>query len=94
MHFFRSEEHLRNLKNFRKDKLGGIIALSDLMHLFSGPYFTKRRDTNYYSRMPEFSADMIARLDMIENAGSYWRLKWFEKIAFSLVIKLKSKMIN
>jgi hypothetical protein len=91
MNFFRSEEHLRNWEGFQEIKKEGIIALSDAMRLFSGPYFTKRREPDYFSDKIRYAADMVATMDTLENAGSYWRLKWFEKIVFSLVVKLKAK---
>lgn len=67
--------------------MGGVIALSDLLHLFSGPYFTNRRQPEYFSLMGEYTNEMITKLDSLENAGSYWRLKWFEKAVFSFAIK-------
>jgi hypothetical protein len=88
MNFFRSEEHLRNWEGFQEKKKGGIIALGDLMRLFSGPYFTNRREPNYFSHMSEYATDMITTLDSLENAGDYWRLKWYEKLGFSLALKL------
>lgn len=88
MHFFRSEEHLRNQPGFSEKKKGGIIALSDLMRLFSRPYFTRRREPDYYSHMRAYTADFIATLDTLENAGPYWRLKWPEKVGFSVASKL------
>jgi hypothetical protein len=88
MNFFRSEEHLRNWQGFQEKKKEGIIALSDLMRLFSGPYFANRRNPDYYSHMGEYLADMIANLDTLKEAGSYWRMKWFEKLGVSLGIKL------
>jgi hypothetical protein len=88
MNFFRSEEHLRNWEGFEEGKKGGIIALSDLMRLFSCPYFRKRREPDYFSHTSEYLADMIKTLDSLENAGSYWRLKWFEKLGFSIALKL------
>ena len=88
MNFFRSEEHLRNWKRFQEKKKEGIIALRDLMHLFSGRYFTNRRDPNYFSNMGEYTSDIIETLHRLENAGSYWRLNWFEKIGFSFALKL------
>ncbi len=91
MNFFRSEEHLRKWEGFKKDGKEGIITLSDAMRLFSGPFFTKRREPDYFSHMAKYAADMIATMDTLENAGSYWRLKWFEKLILSLVMKLKSK---
>ena len=91
MNFFRSEEHLRNWKGYQENKKEGIIALSDAIRLFSGPYFTNRREPDYFSHMAKYAADMIATLDTLQHAGSYWRLKWFEKLVFSLVLKSKSK---
>lgn len=88
MNFFRSEEHLRNWKGFEEHKKGGIIALSDLMRLFSGPYFRHRREPDYFLHMSEYLTDIITTLDSLKNAGSYWRLKWFEKLGFSIVLKL------
>ncbi len=91
MNFFRSEDHLRKWEGFQEDKKEGIIALSDAMRLFSGSFFTKRREPDYFSHMAKYTADMIAIQDSLQNAGSYWRLKWFEKLVFSLVLKLKAK---
>jgi hypothetical protein len=88
MNFFRSEEHLRNWEGFNEKKKGGIITPSDLMQLFSGPYFTKRRELDYFSHMGEYLADMIASLDSLGNAGTYWRMGRLEKLGFSLARKL------
>jgi hypothetical protein len=88
MNFFRSEEHLRNWEGFKEKKKGGIIPLDDLMRLFSRPYFTNRREPDYFSHLGEYAADMVTTLDSLENAGAYWRLKWFEKLGFSLALKL------
>ena len=88
MHFFRSEEHLRKWEGFSEEKKGGIIALTDLMRLFSGPFFTKRREPDYFSHMGDYLADMIASLDSLKNAGTYWRMGSLEKFGFSLGRKL------
>ena len=88
MHFFRSEEHLRNWEGFEETKKGGIIALNSLMNFFSGPYFTQRAQPDYYSQMSEYLFAMIASLDDLVNAGSYWRMNRFEKLGFSLGRKL------
>jgi len=61
------------------------------MRLFSGPFFTKRRELDYFSHMAKYTADMIMTTEALENAGSYWRLKWYEKFIFSLLLKLKSR---
>lgn len=91
MNFFRSEEHLRNWEGFQENKKEGVILLRDLMWLFSGPYFTKRREPEYFSHIVKYTGDIIGKLGMLEHAGSYWRLKWYEKLGFSLFLKLKSK---
>jgi hypothetical protein len=91
MNFFQSEEHLSKWSGFNEDKREGIIALSDAIRLFSGPFFTKRREPDYFSHMIKYSADMLTTMDSLKNSGSYWRLKWFEKLAFDLVLKLRSK---
>jgi hypothetical protein len=88
MNFFRSEEHLRRWEGFKENKKGGIISLNDLMQLFSGPYFTNRRNPDYFSHMGEYLEDMIKRLDTLKEAGSFWRMKWFEKFGVSLGLKL------
>jgi len=88
MNFFRSEEHIHNLNASNKKKAGGIIALDDLMRLFSGPYFKNRRQPDYFSHMGGYLPEMMATLDMLKNAGDYWRAKWFEKLGVTLGLKL------
>ena len=88
MHFFRSEEHLRNWEGFEEKKKGGIIALRSLMKFFSGPYFTNRLQPDYYSHMSEYLFAMIESLDSLENAGSFWRMSRFEALGFSFGRKL------
>jgi len=91
MNFFRSEEHLRNWKDFQESKKGGIISLDAAMRLFSVPFFTRRREPEYFSHAAKYAAGMIAAMETLDNAGSFWRLKWFERIVFSLVLRLKSR---
>jgi hypothetical protein len=88
MNFFWSEEHLRKWEGFREKKKGGIITLSSLMQLFSGPYFTNRRDPDYFSHMGEYLGDMISVLDTLENAEDFWRMRRLEKLGVSIGIKL------
>ena len=88
MNFFRSEEHLRKWEGFNEKNKGGIIALRDLMQLFSGSYFTKRREPDYFSHLGDHLTDMIASLDSLRNAGTYWRMGRMEKLGFSLGRKL------
>ncbi len=89
MNFFRSEEHLRKWEGFSEKKKGGIIDLRDLMQLFSGSYFTKRRELDYFSHLGDYLTDMIASLDSLDNPGIYWRMGRLEKLGFSLGRKLR-----
>jgi hypothetical protein len=88
MLFFRSEEHLCRWEGFNEKRKGGIIALGDLMRLFSGSYFTNRDRPDYVSHMGEYMADMLSTLETLENAGAYWRLGRLEKLGVSLGRKL------
>jgi hypothetical protein len=88
MNFFRSEEHLRRWEGFSEKKRGGIISPADIMQLFSGPYFTKRREVDYFSHMGAYLSDMIASLDSLGSAGTYWRLGRVEKLGVYLANKL------
>jgi hypothetical protein len=88
MNFFRSEEHLRRWEGFDEKKMGGVISPGDLMRLFSGPYFTKRREPDYFSHMGEYLQDMIASLDSLGSAGAYWRLGKVDRLGISLARKL------
>jgi len=67
----------------------GMITLSDAMRLFSGPIFSKRMEPDYISNMTKHAANMFPIMDSLQNAGSYWRLKWFEKLIAGLMMKLK-----
>ncbi len=87
MHFFRSEEHLCKWEGFNEEKRGGIIALTDLMRLFAGPYFTKRREPDYFSHIGDYLVEMIATLDSLKNAGTYWHMGRLEKLGVSIVRK-------
>ena len=44
------------------------------MRFFSGGYFKKRLEPDYFSNIREYEAEMIADLNALKNAGAYWRL--------------------
>lgn len=71
MHLFRSEEHVRNWSGFKPDTDGGIVALPDMVKLFSGNFFTKRMDTDYVSHMQEYMMEMVVAF---KDMGSFWQL--------------------
>jgi hypothetical protein len=88
MNFFRSEEHLRRWEGFQEKRQGGVISLDSLMELFSSPYFRHRGDPDYVSHMSEYMGGFLGKLDELEEAGDYWRMKPLEKLGFSLAMKL------
>lgn len=58
------------------------------MQLFSGPYFTNRREPDYFLHMGDYLFDMISSLEALEDAGHYWQMGRFEKLGFSIGRKL------
>jgi len=74
MVFFRSEEHLRNWAQFDPAKIEGIISLPDLVRLFSGNYFKRRMDSDYFPNMLQYMGEMAQSIQNIENAGAFWKL--------------------
>ncbi len=72
MHYFRSEEHLRNWAGFDEEKESGIISLSDLVSWFSIDLFRRRLDPDYISHYQEYGAGFIAKLMEIGKRGPYW----------------------
>ena len=71
MHFFRSEEHLRNWAGFDAEKEGGIISLSDLVELTSIDHFRKRFEPDYISRYFGVG-NAMTRLQEIGKTDPYW----------------------
>ncbi len=71
MHFFRSEEHLRNWAGFDAEKEGGIISLSDLVKLTAIDHFRKRLEPDYISRYLGVG-DVMKRLQEIGKIDPYW----------------------
>jgi len=88
MNFFRSEVNIESHRGSARKKEKGMISLDDLMRLFSIPYFKNRRQPDYFSKMGGYLPDMIATLDTLENAGPYWRMKWFEKLSIPIGLRL------
>ncbi|MBW2061923.1 MAG: hypothetical protein JRI95_10230 [Deltaproteobacteria bacterium] len=75
MLFFRSEEHLRNWAQFDPATIEGVISLPDLVKLFSGNFFRRRLDPDYVSHMRDYGREMVAVLQELEKAGSFWQLQ-------------------
>ncbi|UCG09029.1 MAG: hypothetical protein JSV83_10415 [Desulfobacterales bacterium] len=75
MNLFRSEEHIRNWPRFDPDTEEGIIALDDLVKLFSGNYFRRRLDSDWVSRSRDYAREMVATFKEIGKTGPCWRTK-------------------
>jgi hypothetical protein len=73
MNLFRSEEHVRNWAQFDPATEEGIIALADLVKLFSGNYFRRRLDLDWVSRSREYGREMIETLKEIGKTGPFWK---------------------
>ena len=73
MNLFRSEEHIRNWARFDSATEEGIIALADLVKLFSANYFRRRLDPDWVSRSREYGREMAAVLVKIGKTGPFWR---------------------
>ncbi len=73
MNLFRSEGHVRNWARFDPATLEGIIPLTDLVKLFSGPYFRKRMDLDWVSRSREYAREMVATMAEIGKTGPFWQ---------------------
>ena len=72
MHFFRSEEHLRNWVGYSADKESGIIPLRGLMKWFSAEMFRRRLDPDYMSKSREYSGSFITPLVEMGKTDAYW----------------------
>ena len=88
MNFFRSEEHLRRWEGYQEKKKGGMISLDSLMQLFQLPYMRNRGKPDYISHFSEYMAGLVGELDKLPDAGDFWKLSPFEKVAFNLAMKL------
>ena len=81
---------MRNRHGLQGNGRAGLIALGDLLRVFSSSYFTRRRDPDYFSKSLRHLGEMVATLDTLENAGSYWRLPWHQKRLLSLLARVKA----
>lgn len=73
MNLFRLEGHVRHWARFDVASEEGIIPLSDLVKLFSGPYFRKRMEQDWVSRSREYAREMVATMAEIGKTGPFWQ---------------------
>ena len=72
MHFFRSEEHVKNWSRFDPETQDGIVPLKGLNELFSIEFFKRRLDPDYFVRQGEYIADFFPALKKIGKTGPFW----------------------
>ena len=73
MHFFRSEEHVRNWSLFDSETEDGIVSLNDLVKLFSCEYFRRRVDPDYFSNRLKYRTEFLSTLKEIGKTGPFWQ---------------------
>ncbi|HOD36893.1 MAG TPA: hypothetical protein PLR20_14110 [Syntrophales bacterium] len=73
MNLFQSEEHIRNWQSFAEGTDEGILTLPDLVKLFTGPFFQRRMDEDYLSRMHEYLGGMIQVMKALGKTGPFWK---------------------
>ena len=71
MNLFRSEEHIRTWSDFDPATEEGIIALPDLVDLFSVKHFTRRLEPDYFSR-GLYAGDLLAALTKLGKTRPFW----------------------
>ena len=75
MNLFRSEEHIKNWKGYQPGTEGGIVALEDLVGLFSLNFMCRRLDPDYVSRSGEYVNDFLATVADIGRKIPFWALE-------------------
>jgi hypothetical protein len=71
MNLFRSEEHLRNWSGFKANTEEGIVPLLNMAGGFSGNFFKRRLDTEYFSHIQEYLMEFVGTL---QSMGSFWQI--------------------
>ena len=73
MNLFRSKEHVRNWNGFKEKTEGGIIQLPDMVRVFSGNLFNKRRlDPEYVTHFQEYLGELITAMSEIGKTNPFW----------------------
>ena len=72
MNLFRSEEHIRNWTQFDLSNEEGIIALKDLLKLFSCELFRRRMEPDYLSRRQDYVGEFWAMLTEMGKKRPFW----------------------
>ena len=71
MLFFRSEEHLKNWKQYDPATEGGISQLDGLLTMFSGNVFKRRIDPDYFSNMKAYLGELFEEVVKNDKIGPF-----------------------
>ena len=72
MHFFRSEEHVKNWSLYDSVSAESIMPLSNWALAFSGPLFRNRLEPDYLARVKEYASELLLSLKKLGKAGPFW----------------------
>jgi hypothetical protein len=72
MNLFRSEEHIRNWNGYRPETAEGIVALEDVVRLFSGDFFRRRLDADYVSQVGEYVNGFLSAVAEVAKKRPFW----------------------
>ncbi|MEJ2697971.1 MAG: hypothetical protein P8013_15165 [Candidatus Sulfobium sp.] len=75
MNLFRSEEHIKNWKGYQPETEGGIVALKDLVGLFSLDFFRRRLDKDYVSRSGAYVKGFLAAVAEVAKKSPFWAIE-------------------
>ena len=75
MNLFRSEEHIKNWRGYQPGTEGGIVALKDLVSLFSLDFMRRRLDADYVSRSGEYIKGFLSAVTEVAQISPFWALE-------------------
>lgn len=73
MNLFRSEEHIRNLPHFDPSTEDGILALDDLVGMFSSDFCRKRLEPDYVSNSRKYIEEFLSGAAELGKTKPFWR---------------------
>jgi hypothetical protein len=72
MNLFRSEEHIRSWPGYKPGTEEGIVALQDVVTLFSGEFVRRRLDADYVSHAAEYVGGFLSAVAGIAKKRPFW----------------------
>jgi hypothetical protein len=75
MNLFRSEEHIKNWKGYKPGTEGGIVALKDLVRLFSLDFMRRRLDSDYVSSSGEYVKGFLSAVAEVAKKSPFWAME-------------------